>query len=308
MDILKAAVYCGTYGKYNVGSLGGGWLQLAKYKDANEFLKACKELHKDEKSPEFMFQDTEYIPKEFYSESEIYPEIFTTIQAIKSMNEEQQAAFEIYCEENAAIPDMFDVDEFFASYKPSKKQNQNKFSPALLEFFKIIEKNNTKDWFDYFKNKTAAVLKIEQNGGYIVFEKPQIEKEFCWGYGCQGLTQEEASELCKNFNEDDFIGENLSKFDREYERTLEQLDKYEDITIGFGDISYGFIECWVKDKFSTPDPNNEITLKGDNASAFRILYKKILEEMREDFKKKLNTYLKKYGLTKIRKWTYWADE
>lgn len=65
----KPALYCGTYGKYNDGSIAGKWLYLEDYADAEEFFAACRELHNDEDDPEFMFQDYEYLPKDMYSES-----------------------------------------------------------------------------------------------------------------------------------------------------------------------------------------------------------------------------------------------
>lgn len=52
-------LYCGTYRKYNEGSLKGAWMDLDDYENKEEFLKACLELHKDEKDPELMFQDRE---------------------------------------------------------------------------------------------------------------------------------------------------------------------------------------------------------------------------------------------------------
>lgn len=52
-------VYVGTYEKYNNGSLKGDWLELDDYTSKEDFLEACKELHKDEQEPEFMFQDWE---------------------------------------------------------------------------------------------------------------------------------------------------------------------------------------------------------------------------------------------------------
>lgn len=53
-------LYCGTYKKYNEGSLFGEWMDLDDYEDVDSFYKACRELHKDEKDPELMFQDVEY--------------------------------------------------------------------------------------------------------------------------------------------------------------------------------------------------------------------------------------------------------
>ena len=68
-DIRDAAIYVGTYKKYNEGSLYGKWMKLSDYADKDEFYKACAELHKDEEDPEFMFQDWEYIPDSLIGES-----------------------------------------------------------------------------------------------------------------------------------------------------------------------------------------------------------------------------------------------
>jgi antirestriction protein len=62
-------VYCSTYNKYNAGSIKGKWLDLEDYNDKDEFMEACKELHKDEADPEFMFNDHEGVPSQFIGES-----------------------------------------------------------------------------------------------------------------------------------------------------------------------------------------------------------------------------------------------
>lgn len=67
--LTKPALYCGTYGKYNDGSIQGKWLSLEDYDDAEEFLKVCADIHSDEDDPEFMFQDFEGFPRSLYSES-----------------------------------------------------------------------------------------------------------------------------------------------------------------------------------------------------------------------------------------------
>lgn len=73
------ALYCGTYAKYNNGSIKGAWLYLDDYADADEFYKACAKLHKDEADPEYMFQDFEHFPKELYSESGNVAQIYEYI-------------------------------------------------------------------------------------------------------------------------------------------------------------------------------------------------------------------------------------
>ena len=63
------AVYVGTYKKYAEGSTFGRWMNLEDYADFDEFVEACRELHKDEEDPEFMCQDFEGLPKNQYCES-----------------------------------------------------------------------------------------------------------------------------------------------------------------------------------------------------------------------------------------------
>ena len=57
---MYAGVFVGTYNKYNEGSLFGKWLDMSDYDSYEDFIAACKELHKDEDEPEFMFQDFDF--------------------------------------------------------------------------------------------------------------------------------------------------------------------------------------------------------------------------------------------------------
>lgn len=68
-DDENPSVYCGTYGKYNDGSLFGQWIDLTTFDSYDDFANYCRALHCDEEDPELMFQDYEYFPREFYSES-----------------------------------------------------------------------------------------------------------------------------------------------------------------------------------------------------------------------------------------------
>ena len=56
METIK--IYVGTYYKYNCGSIAGAWIDVTNL-DETEFLEKCREIHKDEEDPEFMFQDFE---------------------------------------------------------------------------------------------------------------------------------------------------------------------------------------------------------------------------------------------------------
>ena len=66
----RPAIYVGTYGKYNSGSLEGGWVYLDDFDSREDFLRYCtQQLHANERDVELMFQDYEYIPEGFVGES-----------------------------------------------------------------------------------------------------------------------------------------------------------------------------------------------------------------------------------------------
>tara|TARA_R110000868_G_scaffold146817_2_gene367821 strand:+ start:2001 stop:2531 length:531 start_codon:yes stop_codon:yes gene_type:complete len=88
------SVYVGTYAKYNSGSIQGAWVRLDQFDDQDEFLEYCAELHKDEIDPEFMFQDFENFPDEYYSESEINPELWEFL----ALDDDDRAMYEAFKE------------------------------------------------------------------------------------------------------------------------------------------------------------------------------------------------------------------
>lgn len=83
---MTARVYVGTYAKYNAGSLSGAWLNLDNYSDEEEFLDACRNLHKDEEDPKFMYQDFDFdldlcsIMSPLVSETSIPPVVWDLLQ------------------------------------------------------------------------------------------------------------------------------------------------------------------------------------------------------------------------------------
>lgn len=300
LTILDAAVYCGTYKKYNEGSLDGGWLHLGRYQNGAAFLEACKKLHADESDPEFMYQDSEYLPDEFYSESCIYPEVFEVIQAIKQMNSDKQAAFADFCERGACIPDMFDVEEFLLTYKPNKKPRKTAQSEDMKEFSELF-----KTWC--FLDHTAEALKVDEKH-FITFDKQGIEKSFCFGWSCQGgMTYEEATDMCHNFSEADFKAGNLKRFDNKYIHRLKAIEekqiklKREYVTSKESGAEIMYIT-------TDRDVSGDITLSVEDSTKLREAYKQKVQDLRNEFEKRLDAYLKKYGLSKIRRWTYCADD
>ena len=76
----EPSVYCGTYGKYNDGSLCGLWVDISSFDDYDDFIRFCKAIHADEEDPELMFQDFEGFPRQWYSESGMDADAFDHIK------------------------------------------------------------------------------------------------------------------------------------------------------------------------------------------------------------------------------------
>lgn len=100
--MTKARIYVGTYAKYNAGSIKGAWLDLENYSDKNAFLEACKELHRDESDPEFMFQDFEGFPKSLYSESYVDEALWDWLE-LDDADREILAVYQDNVDSNASI-------------------------------------------------------------------------------------------------------------------------------------------------------------------------------------------------------------
>lgn len=114
---LVPSVFVGTYAKYNYHN-SGDWIEPAQYSSRDEFLKACAELHSDEKQPEFMFQDWENIPKGLISECSISPDLWVFLDKTKEWDEDQAKAFNEFVEAGYAGGQiLIDLENFESAYQ-----------------------------------------------------------------------------------------------------------------------------------------------------------------------------------------------
>lgn len=140
-------IYVGTYAKYNDGSIDGKWIDISEYNTYEEFVNACRELHKDEKDPEFMVQDYENFPEKWYHEGGLpSEEEFNKINDYYMMDDDRKAAYEAYV--NYTGDD--DLEHFQEAY-------QGKFSSAEDFAYDVVDgigwdgvgENNLEMYFDY---------------------------------------------------------------------------------------------------------------------------------------------------------------
>lgn len=140
------AVYCGTYGKYNCGSIAGMWIDLTTFDDYDEFIEFCCNLHADEDDPELMFQDYENFPRELYSESCFGEDVFDTI--IEYANHDDREALDAFlcC---YGISEMHKFDDAYVG----KFDSEVDFAYHIIDECYDIERTmgNLSFYFDYDK-------------------------------------------------------------------------------------------------------------------------------------------------------------
>ena len=122
------AVFCCTYHKYNEGRpLAGMWLDLYTFSSYEDFIAACRWLHRDEEDPEFAYLDFENYPSEWYSESCMDEDTFERILEYADLDSDEQEAFKAFldvtCDSDADFDDFrerycgqWDSEEAFAEH------------------------------------------------------------------------------------------------------------------------------------------------------------------------------------------------
>lgn len=187
---------------------------------------------------------------------------------------------------------------------------------AYMEEMKTYWKNDA-GMIKHFKTTTAAVVELE-NGDLIPIDKPRIETRFCFGYGLYGVSTDEEYKDAENMrqhaetSQDYFIKENLKGI----EEIINELkdDSFEVYTAlayigqdeGTKTKSYHLTRICNNPEYNPAWwANYKGLTKMTTADRERLI--KAYEEVKQAFIKRLNTYLKRYGLSKIDTWTYLVD-
>ena len=172
-NIKEAAIYCGTYHKYNCGSIYGKWLKLSDYADKEEFYKACAELHKDESDPEFMFQDWEYIPEGMVGESWVSEKVWDLMNA----DDDDIELVQHYCNAcSIKIEDYEDIEDlireakdcFVGHYEDVEDLGREMFEEFVLPFIDEHLRGTIENYFDCEDyGRSFTVDWYEEDGYYF---------------------------------------------------------------------------------------------------------------------------------------------
>lgn len=191
-DKDRVAVYVGTYGKYNDGSIEGDWMYPGDYDSLDEFYNALHDLHKDEEDPEFMFQDTENLPDNLYSESGFSEEAFEFAKAVDEVSNPD--AYRAYVD----IFDNIDVSDFEDAYVGEYSSDED-FAWEMLEEFGVS--NDRYFDYDHFGRELRWDLDEEEDEYYYNIEDDE-ELGYAWledMYGKNWYELEENKKLLEDY-------------------------------------------------------------------------------------------------------------
>lgn len=193
-------------------------------------------------------------------------------------------------------------------YKPSEK----------------IKKLIWNDWknprmYDYCVGKLSNELELE-NGLILKFEKPSIETHFCYGYSLSNIDTESydiANKNVENARKDiiNFINENIAQSGLQalYNKLKKADTVYYSNCNNNGIVSVSSLfdqndECRFRYDYGENSEHYKRYITGElSKSDVQKIIAKVAEELQK-FVKRLNTYLKRYGLSKVHSWSYWRDE
>lgn len=182
---------------------------------------------------------------------------------------------------------------------------------------------NDDEMVKYCSKSTAFV--IEHNGALYGIEKPKIETSFCFGYGINGIADTEQERTAEAMAEaarkskEYFINQNLENLNRwikSLQKILDDMGKnwaegsHPRYMIETGEHYGGQKEDCRLRYYSIVDTFNTFNGTMGKICNDTELIKKLIagyKEVKTEFIKRLNAYLKRYGMSKVKTWSYLSD-
>lgn len=192
-----------------------------------------------------------------------------------------------------------------------KPDKSDKVAQAALkaEYLDILARNvwpKSPDMVEFSRKQIARIVRLEC-GGMVEIEKPRIKKDFCFGYSDSRYSTDEydranAAAHHAETDQNYFISENMkqitSMIDALKTSGIYSRARY----CGTPKDSPIRALEWPRYGAELPDGAQPIT-ETDRAALIEAW-----EKVGADFRRRLDSYLKRYGMSKVNAWSYWRDE
>lgn len=167
-------------------------------------------------------------------------------------------------------------------------------------------------WQKFFEKDVARVVQLE-NGDLYAIDKPRIETRFCYGYGT--FESDDGARRMANRTATDggeiFKAKNLARFDDNITSLKDdRMLKY--IRVKYicspENTKIKELEYYYDYEFERAELDAKRDGRYELSDADRQTIIAAYETERKEFEKRLDAYLKRYGTSKLKTWTYWQDE
>lgn len=166
------------------------------------------------------------------------------------------------------------------------------------------------DMVDYCLKEAAHIVELT-NGDIIVIEKPRIETRFCFGYSDSRYDTEDydrANAMADHAkkSQEYFIEENMKDINRtigEMEGTIHHWYEYRLRVKYTGQPEGSKLKCLEVCRWGDEYAKKYPEISAEDLQRVVEGYKVV----KASFEKRLNTYLKRYGMSKVKTWSYWQD-
>lgn len=159
-----------------------------------------------------------------------------------------------------------------------------------------------------YEEKNIGTIVALDNDDLLVIDKPRIETSFCFGYGMCLVSSEDdrkaAESMLKKARTDSsyFIEKNLAPLNKWIDDLQNSRWIWGKRTKYNAQKNPHLVSIEAYDAYS--EENSALTpLTEGEIQSIIAGY----EEIKVQFTKRLNTYLKRYGLSKLNTWTYLVD-
>ena len=151
----------------------------------------------------------------------------------------------------------------------------------------------------YFENDTLYAVKL--SAGIMQVSKPHLETRFCYGWGqCGSIDSASASCDVVSSDYNFFLSENLEQLKKE----LDILENRPETVYLVKSYRIGNVVSW---RGGGNYWNREKDAIDATAEDIEIIKESIKKKI-ENLTKRCATYWKRFGGSKLKTWTYWADE
>ena len=197
-----------------------------------------------------------------------------------------------------------------------KTKTQLNFNDAKAEFLQV----NSLDAKSYEAKCYEYALNFDNN--FLCFDKPRIQTRFCFGYGLNGVSTQEDYEDARSqernidTNQQAFVDANLEDLNKSVEKIKTFIKQWIDREEKFYSSRYNKIficknsyknKAYLAWSWDYDNIRNKETIIREATKEDLLLIVEVYKQQIENFKKRLNTYLKRYGLGKLTTWTYLVD-